>query len=79
MDMQMPQMDGLEATRQIQQRWSKETRPWIIAMTANAMEGDREMCLKTGMNDYISKPVKMSDLEQAMKQAEVYAQTLSRV
>jgi len=66
MDLQMPEMDGLEATREICQRWPEGNRPWIIAMTANAMEGDRQACIKAGMNDYISKPVKIVDLRNAL-------------
>ena len=57
MDVQMPEMDGLEATRQIVQRWSATERPRIVAMTANAFDDDRAACLAAGMNDHIGKPV----------------------
>jgi two-component system, sensor histidine kinase and response regulator len=60
MDMQMPEMDGLEATKMIRQQLEKQ--PVIIALTANTMQGDQETCLKAGMNDYISKPVKLEEL-----------------
>jgi signal transduction histidine kinase/CheY-like chemotaxis protein/ligand-binding sensor domain-containing protein len=60
MDVQMPEMDGLEATRLIRQK--QYLQPVIIAMTANAMQGDREECIKAGMDDYISKPVKFEAL-----------------
>ncbi|MCP6760459.1 MAG: response regulator [Fischerella sp. CENA71] len=66
MDVQMPEMDGLEATRRICQEWPEDSRPWIIAMTAHAMQGDREECLNAGMNDYISKPIRMKALVQAL-------------
>ena len=62
----MPQMDGLEATRWITQQWLPESRPWIIAMTAHAMLGDRQECLNAGMNDYISKPLRVEALVQAL-------------
>jgi len=68
MDVQMPEMDGLEASRRICQEWPADTRPWIIAMTANAMQGDRELCLDAGMNDYISKPIRVEALIQALSQ-----------
>jgi PAS domain S-box-containing protein len=67
MDVQMPQMDGLQATQEICQQWSEKSRPWIIAMTAHAMQSDKEKCLSVGMNDYISKPIRMEALVQALK------------
>ena len=68
MDVQMPEMDGLEATRQILARWPKrKDRPHIIAMTANAMRSDREMCLAAGMDDYVAKPIRVPELMAALK------------
>jgi CheY-like chemotaxis protein/anti-sigma regulatory factor (Ser/Thr protein kinase) len=70
MDVQMPEMDGLEASRQIAVRWpERKDRPWIIALTANAMQGDREACLAAGMDDYISKPMKTEELAAALDRA----------
>ena len=63
MDVQMPEMDGLEATRQVRELWTGTRRPWIIAMTANAMASDKQMCLNAGMDGYISKPVRIEALE----------------
>jgi PAS domain S-box-containing protein len=66
MDVQMPEMDGLEAARRINQGWPPGTRPRIIAMTANAMQGDREKCLDAGMDDYITKPIHTEALIEAL-------------
>jgi GAF domain-containing protein/CheY-like chemotaxis protein len=66
MDVQMPEMDGLEASRRITQRWTTGERPRIVAMTANAMQGDRELCLEAGMDDYLTKPIRVDQLVQAL-------------
>src|SRR5690606_41743996 len=64
MDIQMPDLDGLAATQRI--RKIKKKQPIIIAMTANAMQGDREKCLDAGMNDYLSKPVRLEDVVKVL-------------
>jgi GAF domain-containing protein/DNA-binding response OmpR family regulator len=69
MDVQMPELDGLNATRDIR-KLTNVIQPHIIAMTANAMEGDREMCLAAGMNDYLSKPIRVNELVEALLKAE---------
>ncbi len=66
MDVQMPVMDGLEAARRLCALYPRETRPRIIAMTANAMAGDREECLQAGMDDYLSKPIRLDLLSAAL-------------
>jgi CheY-like chemotaxis protein len=69
MDVQMPKMDGLEASRRIVARWPDAARrPRIIAMTANAMQGDREECLAAGMDDYVTKPIRVDALVAALMQ-----------
>jgi CheY-like chemotaxis protein len=69
MDVQMPEMDGLEASRRIVARWPSPTeRPRIVAMTANAMQGDREQCLAAGMDDYVTKPIRVEALVEALNQ-----------
>jgi CheY-like chemotaxis protein len=67
MDIQMPEMDGIEATTKIREHLA-ENRPWIIALTANALQGDRERYLGVGMDDYISKPIRF---EKALRNAPV--------
>src|SRR5947208_15565425 len=67
MDVQMPELDGLDATRRICERWPAETRPHIIAMTANALPEDREACFAAGMNDYVAKPIRAEELAAALK------------
>ena len=66
MDVQMPEMDGLEASRRITARWQVHERPRIVAMTANAMQGDREACLAAGMDDYVTKPIRVEALVEAL-------------
>jgi len=66
MDVQMPEMDGLEASREITRRWPHRQRPRIVAMTANAMQGDREACLEAGMDDYLTKPIRIDQLVEAL-------------
>jgi CheY-like chemotaxis protein len=68
MDMQMPEMDGLETTHRIR-GLPLTQQPRIIAMTANAMQGDRELCLAAGMNDYVSKPIRVEELIGALRRS----------
>jgi signal transduction histidine kinase/ligand-binding sensor domain-containing protein/DNA-binding response OmpR family regulator len=74
MDVHMPELDGLEATRLVRQRITRQ--PQIIAMTAGAMQEDREACMQAGMDDYISKPVKLEELMQVLEKASQKAQSL---
>lgn len=67
LDIQMPQMDGYEAARLIHERWGDKECPFIIAMTGNAMQGDREKCLAAGINGYVVKPVRIDDLRTALE------------
>jgi signal transduction histidine kinase/DNA-binding response OmpR family regulator len=70
MDVQMPEMDGLEASRRITAKWATSERPRIVAMTANAMQGDREECLAAGMDDYVTKPIRVDALVEALMKVE---------
>ncbi|MEJ6603613.1 MAG: response regulator [Opitutaceae bacterium] len=67
MDVQMPVLDGLDATRAVREAFGDLARPWIIAVTANAMHGDEQKCLEAGMNDYISKPLKVEQVAAAIE------------
>jgi signal transduction histidine kinase/DNA-binding response OmpR family regulator len=69
MDVQMPGLDGLDATRRICERWPAESRPRIVAMTANALPEDREACFAAGMDDYVAKPIRPDELAAALSRA----------
>jgi CheY-like chemotaxis protein len=69
MDVQMPELDGLDASRRICEQWPPERRPHIVAMTANALPEDREACFAAGMNDYVAKPIRADELAAALKRA----------
>jgi CheY-like chemotaxis protein/HPt (histidine-containing phosphotransfer) domain-containing protein len=75
MDVQMPELDGLDASRKIRERWSAEKQPHIVAMTANAMPEDREACLAAGMDDYVAKPIRPEELTEALSQVRPIAGT----
>jgi CheY-like chemotaxis protein len=66
MDVQMPEMDGLEASRRINAQWPSGKRPRIVAMTANAMQSDRDLCAAAGMDDYVAKPIRVDQLVEAL-------------
>ena len=68
MDMEMPVLDGCEATRRIRETASS-TKPWIIALTANAMGADRNRAFASGMNDFVTKPIRLSELSTALQRA----------
>jgi CheY-like chemotaxis protein len=70
MDVEMPEMDGLEATRQIRRMAPVEPRPRIIAVTAKALQGERERCLRAGMDDYLTKPIRLHELIEALRRDE---------
>jgi CheY-like chemotaxis protein len=65
MDLQMPEMDGLQATREIRKRQGEKKIP-IIALTANALQGDQKKCLEAGMDDYLAKPFEIKDIEKLL-------------
>jgi PAS domain S-box-containing protein len=78
LDVQMPEMDGLEASRAIHEGWEAWQRPRIVAMTANAMQGDREECLAAGMDDYLTKPIQIKALQEALERIGLWARVHRR-
>jgi signal transduction histidine kinase/DNA-binding response OmpR family regulator len=74
MDVQMPEMDGVEATHRIRRQFPPDRQPRIIAMTANALEGDRELYIEEGMDDYVSKPVRIDELKAALERSRTAAE-----
>jgi signal transduction histidine kinase/CheY-like chemotaxis protein len=71
MDVQMPEMDGVEATRRIRQEWPGDSGPRIVAITANAFKSDREQCLAAGMDGYVTKPIQFRELQAVLEQCSV--------
>jgi two-component system, sensor histidine kinase and response regulator len=78
LDIQMPEIDGLEVARRIRKQTGEAKQPWLIAMTAHAMNSDRSACFAAGINDYLQKPTRLEDLKSALLRAEraVEVQTL---
>jgi PAS domain S-box-containing protein len=76
MDVQMPELDGLDASRRICERWPAAKRPRIIAMTANALPEDREECFEAGMDDYVAKPIRPNELAEALSRARPAGETV---
>ncbi|MEO0801384.1 MAG: response regulator [Cyanobacteria bacterium J06642_2] len=74
MDVQMPEMDGLEATRRLRRDWPPESQPRVVAMTAHVMQGDRESCLAAGMDDYIAKPVRLEAMVEVLERCQPVAE-----
>jgi signal transduction histidine kinase/CheY-like chemotaxis protein len=70
LDIQMPEMDGLEAARRIREQHHLQDRPWLVALTANAMSSDRAECIAAGMNDHVPKPIGLKQLAEALERAE---------
>jgi CheY-like chemotaxis protein/HPt (histidine-containing phosphotransfer) domain-containing protein len=79
MDVQMPEMDGLEASRTIRGEWPDAQRPRIIAMTANVMPEDRQECLAAGMDDFIAKPIRVNELVAALSKSRPLAEAVGAV
>ena len=71
MDINMPKMGGLEATRHIGERYEADRRPWIVALTASAMKGERERFLAAGVDDYIAKPLRLEELSRVLERLAV--------
>ena len=70
MDINMPEMDGIEATRELHKKFPGGKRPVVVAMTANSMEGDRETCLEAGMDDFLPKPLRIDELQKILMRYE---------
>lgn len=69
LDIQMPEIDGLEVARRLRQQTGHKKQPWLIAMTAHAMNSDRSACFAAGINDYLQKPTRLEDLKGALLRA----------